>query len=547
MSVATAAVARLQPAQHTTSRLVIARHVAGSALRWAVVWGFVFGLYVVATAQAFMKGYPSAASRVQLANSLQSFVMLLGQSHHLNTVAGFTTWRVMTAAALIGGIWGLRTSTALLRGEEEAGRWELLVAGSTTRRQATAQALLGLAVSLLAMFVVTTVLILAAGRLPGARFSPDGSVLFAAAMISGAAMFLFIGALASQISRTGGQAAILTTGALAVSYVIRIVADSSASTGWIRWLTPLGWIEEIRPMENPQPLALIPIVGLSVLSALLAIELAGRRDLNASVLREDDGSAGTGRWLVGPISLTVRVSRVTYVAWLVAIGGYSVLFGLVQGAETSILSGSPAFVATLGRLGIHRAAEAFLAMAFLLAAILIAFIAASQIVSLRDEEASGRLDNLLVQPLARSRWLLGRLAISTMLIALSGIAGGVFTWLGGLNQHTGVGLGKLLEAGLNASVPGVFVLGVTVLVFGVQPRFTAATGYGLVAYSFFVAFVAAVMKGADWLRDSSIFTHIAAAPAANPDWGTDLIIVAVGVAAAIIGAFAFTRRDVQYA
>ena len=34
---------------------------------------------------------------------------------------------------VLGAVWGLLTSTRLLRGEEDAGRWELLLAGQTTR------------------------------------------------------------------------------------------------------------------------------------------------------------------------------------------------------------------------------------------------------------------------------------------------------------------------------------------------------------------------------------------------------------------------------
>ena len=43
-------------------------------------------------------------------------------------MAGFTACRVLTGITIIGSIWGLMTSTGLLRGEEDAGRWELLLA-----------------------------------------------------------------------------------------------------------------------------------------------------------------------------------------------------------------------------------------------------------------------------------------------------------------------------------------------------------------------------------------------------------------------------------
>lgn len=207
-------------------RWVIARHVARRTMRLAIIWGVVFGLFVFATVKAFVIGYPTLGDRLQLAQSLQSFAVLLGHPRHAETVAGFTSWRLTVAITIIGSVWGLLTSTSLLRGEEEAGRWELLLAGQTTKRRATAQALLGLGVALLAMFLVLALLTVAAGQSRGARFSTGGSLLFAVAMVSGAAMFIAIGALASQLCATRSQAATISAAVLGTSYVVRMIADS---------------------------------------------------------------------------------------------------------------------------------------------------------------------------------------------------------------------------------------------------------------------------------------------------------------------------------
>ena len=185
---------------------IIARHVAGRARLVAAIWGLVFGLYVVATIEGFVKGFPTHAQRVQAVHSLQSFAILLGPLRQADTVAGFTSWRVLTAITFIGAIWGLLTSTGLLRGEEDAGRWELFLAGQTTKRRAAAQALVGLGSALATMFSVAAVVTILAGQLPAAHFSVDAALFFAVALVSGAALFLAIGALTSQLSATRGQA-----------------------------------------------------------------------------------------------------------------------------------------------------------------------------------------------------------------------------------------------------------------------------------------------------------------------------------------------------
>lgn len=528
-------------------RWVIVFHVARSGRRWALVWGAVFGLFVIATVKGYLLGYPTVAERLQAAASLQSFSILLGQPHHAETVSGFTQWRVLVVIAIIGGIWGVLTSTGLLRGEEDAGRWELLLAGQTTKRRAAAQALLGFALDLGAMFVLTAVITVATGGLPGVHFSLVAALLFSFALVASAAMFLAIGSLASQISATRGQAAMIGSGVLGAAFAIRMVADSTSGLGWLRWLSPIGWLEELRPLRDTQPLALIPIVAVVAVCAGLTLALAERRDLGASVLSERPGSLREPRWLRGPTTLALRLARPSLIGWLAAIAGLAIVQGLVARSAATLLSSSPTIAATLTKIGVHKLSEAFLGVSFLTIGVLIAVIAASQVAGIRDEEAAGRLDNLLVRPVRRITWVAGRFGISLALVVLAGLTAGAATWWGAALKHTGVDLGTLLEAGLNAVVPAVFVLGAGVLVLGLRPGWSAAVAYGIVAYSFLIDLLGSLLKGLDWIKNSSLFTHMALAPAAKPDWGTAAIIVLIAAGAAVIGAIAFQRRDLAYA
>jgi ABC-2 type transport system permease protein len=91
--------------------------------------------------------------------------------------------------------------------------------------------------------------------------------------------------------------------------------------GWIRWLSPLGWLEELRPLRDPQPIALLPVVALIVACAGLTVVLAGRRDLNGSILRERAGHLGDVRWLRGPLTLGLRLVRGGAIGWLLGAAG----------------------------------------------------------------------------------------------------------------------------------------------------------------------------------------------------------------------------------
>src|SRR6266496_3276056 len=132
--------------------------VARRLWRGAVLWGGVFALMVWALVSQFAKEYPTAADRARLVETMGADVgsqAIFGPAHHLDTVAGYTAYHAVGVLGLVVAVWGLLAATRLLRGEEQAGRWELLLAGQTTRRRATAAAIGGLGIGLLTLWAVT--------------------------------------------------------------------------------------------------------------------------------------------------------------------------------------------------------------------------------------------------------------------------------------------------------------------------------------------------------------------------------------------------------
>ena len=103
-----------------------------------------------------------------------------------------------------------------------------------------------------------------------------------------------------------------------------------------------------------------------------------------------------------PTSLALRLSRAGVLAWLAGVACLSAIEGLVARSAATILSSSPAFVAVLRRLGVRKGSEGYLGAAFFFVAVVIAVMAAVQITAIRDEEATGRLDNLLARPVRRT-------------------------------------------------------------------------------------------------------------------------------------------------
>jgi ABC-2 type transport system permease protein len=175
----------------------------------------------------------------------------------------------------------------------------------------------------------------------------------------------------------------------------------------------------------------------------------------------------------------------------------------------------------------------------------VSLIAAGQVVAFRTEEATGQLDNLLVRPISRGRWLVGRFIVTAAVLSASGLAAGVFSWLGQASQHSGVPVATLLDAGANVVPPAVCLLGIGVLALGLRPRATSAVTYGVLAWSFLVDLVGDLAGLNHWLLDTSLFHQMVAAPAQSPNWTSGGIMFVVGIAAAAAGVVAFNHRDLQ--
>ena len=530
---------------------ILARQVARRAVRSGALWGLVFGLFIFVQTHAYTSTYKTQAARDQLARAYGSNTAmnaLLGSERAVNTVAGFASWRFIGILGILGSIWGLLTSTRLMRGEEEAGRYDLLLAGQTTRRHAGGQALAGLGAGLLALFVLTALGVIVTGRPLSVGFSLGQCLYFSVTLVAGAAMFLAIGALASQLASTRRRAAAMAGVVFGVAYALRMVADTNQGLHWLMWLSPLGWVEETRPLTDPNPVALLPVLVLLIAVTAATLHLAGTRDVGAASLPGRDSSQPHLALLGGSAGLAVRLMRPVALGWLFAVAAFAVLIGTTAESSAKDATGSQGIGQAIGRLGGHGSLVADdLGLTFLILALLIALISAGQITAMRTEEAGGYLENLLVRPVSRASWFAGRLGLSALVLLTAGLLAGIGAWEGAASQHSGVRFGSLVTAGLNVVPPGLFLLGLGALVLGAWPRRTSTVVYGYLAWSFLIEFAGGVVHTSHWLLDTSIFFHMVPAPAASPDWSSMAIITGLGIGGAVLGGILLSRRDQENA
>jgi ABC-2 type transport system permease protein len=363
----------------------------------------------------------------------------------------------------------------------------------------------------------------------------------------GIMMFLLVGALSSQLMPTRSRASFIASFILAISFVLRVIGDIT-SFHWFLDISPLGWVENLNPLSNSHPLWLIPIILTCLVLGSLTIYFAGKRDMGASQFSDKDSSKGKFRSLNSVFSFSSRITRISNVSWLVAIGSFAFFFGLLTKSVSQAFGQSATGKHLLAKL-VHQAQLStiltFLSLVLLILMTIIMVYVAGSISAIRREESDGLVDNFLVRPFSRLSWLMGRVVIIFLVVLLLG--GLIFTalWAGMASQHTTIQLHILFQAVANALVPAALTIGIGIWAYGFLPRLSAFFAYSVAGWSFLISLLSSGLNINHWIVDTSVLSQISLAPATSPNWTINSILLIIALVFGAAGALRFNQRDLQ--
>ena len=295
------------------------------------VWVYVVVIGVASNAYTFAKLYQTAASRASLVASGLDNPALLFLYGRLNgdSVGALTAWRYGVWGALFAALMSVFLVVRHTRGDEEAGRLEL-IGSARVGRQAPLASAIAVAAGANAILVALLCLVLPLLGLPA-----GGSAALALAIGTCGLAFTGVSAVAAQLTSGARAARGLAIGALGVAFLARAVGDAAGASGpsWLTWVLPLGWTETLRPFAGERwwvlalPLALFPA------GTWLAFALAERRDLGAGLLPDRAGRPAASAALRGPFALAWRLQWPALAGWA---AGYAVMFAVCGAAAKGI-------------------------------------------------------------------------------------------------------------------------------------------------------------------------------------------------------------------
>ena len=524
----------------TQAQALVARALRDARVR-TLAFAYLFALYAYIQPVAYRSAYPKMSDRAAFARSFadnKAVRIFYGEPHNLLNVTGYAAWRVGGTLAIFAAIFGLFAAVRALRTEEDAGRMEVVLASGVARRTAFAAAMAAVAVTVVVLWLAE----FAGFALSGLPLG--GSAYLALATVSIAPVCAGVGALASQLAPSRRLALELGGAVVGLLFLLRVIADTAGGLGWLRWTTPLGWAEQLRPFAGERPLVLVLPALATALTLAGAWRLAAARDIGTGILASRDSADARLELLSSPIAQTLRSERTSLLVWLGSVGAFGYVLGVL--AKSSSSAGiSQNLNRALGKLGSGTilTPTGYVGFAFIFFILVVSLFACAQVGAARHEEAEGRLETLLSLAVGRRRWLAGRLLLAACGAALIAVVAGLLTWLGVESGGASIPLPKLIEAGANCLPAALLFLGLAALAFAIVPRASAGIAYGLVALAFLWDLVGSLLGGPSWLVKLTPFARVGLVPAQAFQTTDALAMLAIGAAAGLLALWAFRRRD----
>ena len=506
--------------------------------RWRLaVWIVSLSLMPAVVYRSYANLLPSSVQRTSISSAFSSstsLTVLAGPARGLSTLGGLTAWKSLMFCAVLAAMMAITTVVRRTRGDEEAGRTELLGATPLARAAGlSAGIVLGTAASALVTLLTFIGLVVIGSP-------PLGAAALAVAIGGTGCAFVGVAAVASQCAASARSANAIAFVVLGGAFALRAVGDTTG-LGWLDWITPLGWAEQVSPYATNRVALGMAFVVLGLALCLVAGQLRARRDLGSGVFPERPGPATGGPILSSAAGLAWRLDARPLLIWVVGLTALGAVVGSVTRSLTSLADSNDLLQHFLGQ-GHGTVTDLYVGQMLGMLGVLAAAAGVQAVMRARGEEEAGRAEELLATGLTRARFLGSHLLLgavgSVVLLITSGTALGITASLSGAPLSTRV----LATSIVLHTVPCLVLVGAAAALVGCAPRWTVVA-LPLVIGTYFLTSFGDLLQLPRWVLDLSVYAHIPPTAGGGTDTASiiGLAVVAIGLGA--VGLLGMRQRD----
>ncbi len=522
-----------------TGTTVLTRFIVRRDRVRILVWIVAITAMVAVTAASVKGLYPTQAA-LELAaaasNGNAAAIAFNGPAQGLDTVGGEVAFQSGAVGLVLVALMSLLMIGRLTRGEEEAGRVELLRALPVGRSAPTVAA----AMAVVAMNLIVGALV--ALTLIAQELPVMGSITFGLSFTMIGLVFACVAVVAAQITENTRVVYGIAGAVLGASFVLRAVGD--IGDGSISWFSPIGWVQKTRPFAGEKWWPFLPTLAAIALLVITANAFAARRDLGGGLVQPRPGRRAASPTLGNPFGLAVRLQRGTLVGWSAGVLFTAIAYGSIADSIDEFVRDNKALADMFSRAGGATLTDSYLATSMRILALLGTGFVIQSTLRIRSEETLLHAEPVLAAPVSRSRWALSHIVIAcigtVIVLAIAGLGVGVS--YGIVRGDLGVVPG-LLGAALVYAPAMWFMVGLTVALIGLAPRATAAA-WGVLAACFVIGLLGELLDLPEWVKNLSPFDRVPQVPAA--DFAAVPLVVLCVLAAALgwVGIVGLRRRDI---
>ena len=494
----------------------------------------------------------------------------IGEPVALLTPGGYATWHTLGLVPIVLGIWTVLVGSRLVRGEEERGSLDVVLATPWQRVRVLAEKILALFTAILIISLLFSLGVVIGEASSGIPIDIAGALLAGLNIGFTAFFFGMLALLISQFLLHRAAAAGIASALMAVSYLLNGLGRIVERGEWIQHLSPLYYYGMSKPLISTygtNASAIVFLLALGVICASISFPLFITRDIGGTALP----SWNLSRWHVHArpavqilerahhelwtrtiASRALRAQVAMVLSWLLALAvfaGYLVLISrITTDAIRKMLIGTPALAQLFSGYNIS-ANEGILAAIFSLYLPAIAVLFALTLaLTWSSDQDKGRLEIIVSVPQSRWRVILERFsAVSIALLSAPFIAMLAILLC---SRIVGLSLDSWhLAAAALGMLPLELITAASIYMLAGWLRFGAVVTITslLIALSYFTELLSPFLKLPNWLLTLSIFHQYGNPMIDGPAWESWSILIAIALVFLVLACLRFSRKDIQCA
>ena len=465
--------------------------------------------------------------------------ILFGTPVALDDAGGFTVWRTGMPLLILAGVWILLAGTRITRGEEDAGRIDLLLAGRLSMVGLVARCLIAIGGASVVIGAAVGLALVAAGT------NTTGAAVYAVAILGFTLTFGSGAVLASQIMPTRSAAVGVTVGFLGLALLMRMLADGVPELAWTAWTTPFGLTARAAPYANNRIGPLFVMLCLRIAFGLAALRMARQRDVGRGLIRMATSRAPRTMLLGSLTGFAIRRAIRPTAGWAMGVAAYFLIFGALIASILDFFDINRRFaeLAAAAGFGGLDSANGFAAALFGLLAVPTSLYAVTRLAALVTDEKDRRWTPVFATNIPRIHLVGREIAVTTAGMLLLHVCAGVAMWAGAAITGAPLTIGQAMGGALYSASVAWLAVGAATLAVGWLPSAVGVIGAVPVAGGFLLYVLADSAGAPAWVAGMSPFAHLAPVPNAAPNWAATTVFILIGVGLVAVGITAYTHRD----